>query len=133
MDVILIDTSAYFATVDKTDKNHHRAISFLKSNQLPLVTSNLIAVEAINLVNSRIGHQQAILLGKKLYDKNLTTIINITPEDERKAWQIFQKYIDKDFSLTDCISFALMERLNIKKAFAFDIHFFQYGKFSIYP
>jgi predicted nucleic acid-binding protein len=84
-------------------------------------------------VNARCGHEQAIKIGKEFYEKNLNTIITITPEDEKRAWQIFQKYEDKNFSLTDCTSVALMERLKIKKAFAFDIHFIQYGKFSIIP
>jgi len=39
--------------------------------------------------------------------------------------------IDKGFSFTDCTSFALMERLDINTVFAFDDHFFQYGKFVI--
>lgn len=133
MDVVLIDTSAYFAILDKTDKNHEKAIDFLNTVKIPLVTTNLIVIETINLVNSRIGHKQAIALGKKLYDKNLTTIITITPEDEKKAWHLFQRYADKDFSLTDCTSFAVMEKHKIKKAFVFDIHFGQYGKFLTLP
>lgn len=129
--MILVDTSAYFAVFDRTDKNHLKAVNFLKDNTLPLVTTNLIVVETINLVNARLGHQQAISVGNKLFDKNVTTVLNISSEDERKAWQIFQRYTDKDFSYTDCTSFAIMERLKIKKAFAYDVHFVQYGKFSI--
>ena len=132
-DVIFVDTSAYFAILDKSDKNHNKAVSFLEKNDLPLITSNLVVIETINLVNSRIGHEPATQLGKKLYNESFTTVVDVTSEDEKKAWQIFQKYSDKDFSLTDCVSFALMERLRIKRAFAFDVHFIQYGKLSIVP
>jgi predicted nucleic acid-binding protein len=47
--------------------------------------------------------------------------------------QFFQRYRDKEFSFTDRTSFALMERMRITTAFAFDIHFRQYGRFAIVP
>ncbi|MBI5212767.1 MAG: PIN domain-containing protein [Nitrospirae bacterium] len=49
-----------------------------------------------------------------------------------KAWEIFLKYKDKDFSYTDCTSFAVMERLKIDIAFTFDSHF-QAIKFQVMP
>lgn len=133
MDAIFVDTSAYYAIFDKSDKNHARAVTFLKTNVLPLVTTNLVVIETINLANARRGHEDAVKIGRKFYDEDLATIINISPEDEKRAWQIFKKYSDKKFSLTDCTSFSVMERLKIKQAFAFDIHFTQYGKFSVIP
>ena len=53
-------------------------------------------------------------------------------EDEERAWEIFLKYKDKDFSYTDCTSFAVMERLKIDTAFTFDSHF-QTMKFQVAP
>jgi predicted nucleic acid-binding protein len=54
-----------------------------------------------------------------------------TAEDERRAVQIVLKYRDKDFSLVDASSFALMERLGLRRAIAFDPHFRQYGRFIV--
>jgi uncharacterized protein len=133
MDSIFVDTSAFYAVLDKSDKNHIKAVNFLKKNVFPLVTNNLVVIETVNLANARRGHEDAVKIGKKFYDEDIVTIINIVSEDEKKAWQIFKKYVDKKFSLTDCISFAIMDRLKIKQAFAFDIHFSQYGKFSVIP
>ncbi len=39
----------------------------------------------------------------------------------------FQRHHDKDYSLTDCISFVVMQKLGIRTAFAFDPHFVQAG------
>ena len=38
-----------------------------------------------------------------------------------------KQYQDKRFSLTDCVSFALMQQRSIGTAFAFDVHFRQMG------
>ena len=133
MDSVFVDTSAYYAIFDRSDKNHLKAKRFLETNMLPLFTSNLVVVEIVNLVNARRGHEEALKIGKNFYEEDLSAIVNITSEDEKRAWQIFRKYSDKNFSLTDCTSFAVMERLGAKKAFTFDIHFIQYGKITVIP
>ncbi len=43
------------------------------------------------------------------------------------AWALFRKFRDKDFSYTDCTSFAVMERLRLRTAFAFDRRFAAMG------
>ena len=54
-------------------------------------------------------------------------VLRVQEVDEQRARDIIFRYEDKDFSMVDCISFALMERLSISYAFAFDRHFAQYG------
>jgi predicted nucleic acid-binding protein len=53
-------------------------------------------------------------------------------EDETQALAILRRYVDKTFSYTDATSFAVMERLGLRRAFAFDRHFAQYG-FEVAP
>jgi predicted nucleic acid-binding protein len=54
-------------------------------------------------------------------------IERVTAEDEVRARDVLRRYEDKDFSYVDATSFAVMERLRIREAFAFDPHFVQYG------
>lgn len=132
-DLILVDTSAYFALVDKSDRHHSSAVAFIRSNTIPLATTDLILVETLNLVRARLGHSHAVRLGRQLLNPALTTVLKVSDEDMAEGWRLFQRYQDKDFSFTDCTSFALMERLRIATAFAFDLHFHQYGRFTIVP
>jgi predicted nucleic acid-binding protein len=53
---------------------------------------------------------------------NVWEIERITEADEGSARQILSKYSDKSFSYTDATSFAVMERLGLRTAFAFDAH-----------
>ena len=41
--------------------------------------------------------------------------------------QLIFRYPDKDFSMTDALSFIAMERLRITESFTFDRHVGQYG------
>ncbi len=54
-------------------------------------------------------------------------VLRVQEVDERRARGEIFRYEDKSFSLVDCLSFAVMERLQIPYAFAFDRHFAQYG------
>lgn len=49
------------------------------------------------------------------------------PEDEERAVDIICSHEDKTFSYTDATTFAVAERLEIRRALAFDRHFVQFG------
>jgi uncharacterized protein len=58
---------------------------------------------------------------------DLTTVVRVAARDGRWAREIVFDYTDKDFSLTDAASFAMMERLRIAQAFTLDRYFAQFG------
>ena len=66
-------------------------------------------------------------------DASDTTIIRVTQADEARARQIIARYDDKNFSLTDATSFAIMDRLGISRAMSFDGNFEQYGLTVLTP
>ncbi|MDH5769426.1 MAG: PIN domain-containing protein, partial [Nitrospirota bacterium] len=73
------------------------------------------------------SHHAAIIFGDSLLRSRISRIVDVTEEDRLKAWEIFKKYEDKEFSFTDCTSFALMKNLRLQKSFTFDEHFRQMG------
>ena len=78
----------------------------------------------IALNNSRdIHHVDAVKANKDFLDKGYFYVST----DYVEAWEIFKKYFDKDFSFTDCTSFAVMKIRKISEVFSFDKHFEQYG------
>jgi predicted nucleic acid-binding protein len=123
---ILVDTSALYALLDRGDTWHKAATSALQNLKLgrvqPLLT-NFVVAECHALSLSRLGPEVARrwLLG------NVWPVERVTVEDESRARAIIGQYTDKTFSYTDATSFAVMERLGLRKAFAFDPHFEQYG------
>ena len=129
---LFVDTGAWYALVDKNDPDHKSAEHFMTNNKIPLLTTNFIFDETITLIISRMGWSVARDFGQKLKHSKFASIVCVGDEDEDRAWEIFLKYKDKDFSYTDCTSFAVMERLKIDTAFSFDSHF-QTMKFQVMP
>jgi predicted nucleic acid-binding protein len=125
----LVDTSAYFALTysRETTSAAARAISMrLRAERWRLFTTNFILAETHALVLTRLNRSVAARVLADI-DRSTTTIIRATAEDEQRARAILAQYQDKDFSLTDTISCAVMERLGFGYAFTFDHHFAQYG------
>jgi predicted nucleic acid-binding protein len=54
-------------------------------------------------------------------------LIRVMDSDEDRALAILAQYDDKAFSMTDAVSFAVMERLGIQHVFAYDRDFERYG------
>jgi predicted nucleic acid-binding protein len=77
--------------------------------------------------------QRALELGGPLLNGDLCDLEWVTEADVRSAWQVFSAYRDKQWSFTDCVSRAVMERLGITTAFAFDEHFRQFGTIAVVP
>jgi predicted nucleic acid-binding protein len=130
---IFVDTSAFFALADRSDRYHRTTVTFLQSNTRLLVTSNFIVCETLTLIRMRLGYAAAIQFGKRLRDESTTPVAFIEPTDEQEAWRIFQRYKDHRFSFVDCTSFAIMERMKLNTVLAFDEDFRKIGKWIVLP
>ncbi len=123
---VLVDTSAVYALLDRSDAYHEAAKDslegFKKLRTEPLLT-NFIVAECHALALARLG----ATLARSWLLANVWAIERVTDNDETQAREIIRKYLDKSFSYTDATSFAVMERLGLRTAFAFDPHFRQYG------
>lgn len=95
-------------------------------------TTNFVVAETHALVLARINRDVAAMVLRQIAESRLTTIVRASAGDERRAREIIEQYADKSFSLTDAVSFAVMERLGIQQALTLDQHFVQYG-WSVLP
>lgn len=123
---VLVDTSAVYALVDRSDAQHAKArkrLRGLKKMRAEPVLTNFIVAECHALLLARVGHATA----RAWLATNIWPIERVSVEDEQQARSIIGEYVDKSFSYTDATTFALMKRLHMECAFAFDKHFAQYG------
>jgi len=92
-----------------------------------LVTTSYVFDEIVTYFNSRGYHPKAVEVGNRLLASPAVEFVQVDEGLFRAGWHYFQQHHDKDYSLTDCISFVVMKRLKIEVAFAFDQHFVQAG------
>lgn len=130
MDDVFVDTSCFKALVDGGDDFHQAAIELLvkmKEGGMRLVTTNYITDELFTLVRKRNGLERARELWDLLGELGgQLKMVRILVGDEKEAWKWFWREW-KGLSFTDCTSFAVMERLGIKKVATFDEHFAKAG------
>ena len=127
---LFVDTSAWLALNDRNDQYHNEAVSRLNAvakQKIELITSEYVVDESITIIRYRVSHKAAVVFGDALMSSTIVTLADITDEERFRAWMLFKKYDDKELSFTDCTSFALMNKLKLRKAFAFDDHFKQIG------
>jgi predicted nucleic acid-binding protein len=128
---IFVDTSAFLALEDESDKHHKEALQFRAQELLPgnyeLITTSYILDEILTLIRSRLGIPASIAFSKRIRKSQIVRILSVSAETEGKALNLFEEYDDKTFSFTDCVSFVVMRDMNIQEAFAFDQHFSQMG------
>jgi len=132
---IFVDTSAWAALYDRSDVNHDAAAGFLrglKGRRVALITTDYVLDETLTLIRMRVGHTKAVDFGRWIFESEAVEVEEIDGDLWREAWEIFVRYSDKDFSFTDCTSFALMRRMGLSEAFSFDKHFSQFG-FTLLP
>jgi len=123
---VIVDTSAVFALIDRSDRNHsaaRRTLHALKKRRVEPLLTNFVVAESHALLLARTDAATA----RRWLVGNIWPIARVERDDESRAVDIIARYTDKAFTYTDATSFAVMERLGLKSAFAFDPHFRQYG------
>lgn len=130
----LVDSGALLAMLDIKDAHHVAATNFIQSNKVAtFYLPETIFAETMVLTKSRLGAKPAIALGNSLMKSNHFKIIYLTRQDRSLTWDIFARYVDKDWSYVDCSIMAIAYRLKIFEVFSFDHHINQMAELTRLP
>ena len=131
--MILVDTSALYAVLDRDDDNHLDANATWKrllENNDSLLVTNYVVVETTALVQHRLGMEAVrVLCGDMLPALELHWI---TEADHKHAQNALLATDRRKLSLVDCSSLQVMRDRMVRTAFAFDPHFREQG-FDVLP
>ena len=127
MNVVFADTSFYLALINPNDFHHERASRWSRSYHGRIVTTEYVLLELGNtLARGRWREVFLILIGNLQQDKD-TVVISASAELFRRGVDLFMGRPDKEWSLTDCISFVVVDQQQLSVVLATDRHFVQAG------
>jgi predicted nucleic acid-binding protein len=120
------DTFYFLALGDRKDAGHEAAMRYSASSP-PLVTSAWVLVEVADALSTRELRARFVDLYMAVRADRRTRIIGPGSSILNPAIALYSSRTDKDWSLTDCTSFVIMERLSLTSALTGDRHFEQAG------
>lgn len=135
MKAVFVDTGGWMACADSADPLYRRSCAArdaaLEAGQL-LVTTDFVVDETLTLIRFRLGLDAAETWWRQVDESRRVRWEHVDGERFERARQLFFQYRDKDFSFTDCTSFAVMRELRLTHSLTTDSHFRQMG-FHILP
>jgi predicted nucleic acid-binding protein len=130
MRTLFVDASYFIALLNPKDDLHHRAIIITDSiDDCVLVTTEMVLTEVLNFFAERgaTPRRLAANLVRRLRRNPNTDIVAQTTALFEDGFELYRGRPDKEWSLTDCVSFRVMEKDGIGEALTFDHNFEQAG------
>ncbi|OGV82598.1 MAG: hypothetical protein A3K18_08125 [Lentisphaerae bacterium RIFOXYA12_64_32] len=135
MKTLFVDTAGWVAAADATDPAN-QAVRDERDRWLAdgglLLTTDYVCDETLTTLRFRLGLEAAERWWAQIEGSSRLRIETVDPAGLERARSIFFRYRDKDFSFTDCTSFAVMRRLRLRDVLTLDEHFRQMG-FAVLP
>lgn len=127
MKAVFADTFFFLAAVNPRDAAHGRAIAFSSQHQGGIVTTDWVILEVANTLAG--GRSRAIVseLLASLRDDARVKIVALDAGLQARGLELYAQRQDKEWSLTDCISFLVMSSEGLADALTGDHHFEQAG------
>jgi predicted nucleic acid-binding protein len=127
MTAIFADTYYFLALMSREDAAHQRAVTLSQSLTAPIVTTAWVLTEVADALASPARRARFPILLRTLHADPKVTIIPPTQALFEQGIELYVKRPDKEWSLTDCISFVVMQDAGIYDALTGDHHFEQAG------
>jgi predicted nucleic acid-binding protein len=127
MSAVFVDTSFYAAILNGRDQWHARAKAAGAKHAGPTVTSEYVLLEVANFCAE--GKRRAVFL-RLVANLRGSPSVEIVPSSAdyfQRGLDLFAARADKQWSLTDCLSFAVMSQRGLTDALTTDEHFEQAG------
>ena len=127
---VFLDTSYIIALSSLRDQHNQHAVKIanqLKKDKTRLVTTQAVILEIGNALAKQRYRNFVIELISSLEADTNVEIIPISEDLYKRAFQLYKDRLDKEWGLTDCISFIIMQDRGLVKVLTADEHFQQAG------
>lgn len=127
---VFLDASYAIALSSVKDRYHQEAVALsekLEADGTRLLTTRAVIIEIGNALSKQKYRSAAIELLTSLKEDPTVEIIPLSEELFERAFSFYQSRQDKEWGITDCISFVIMQERSLTEALTADEHFQQAG------
>jgi predicted nucleic acid-binding protein len=124
---VFVDTAYLVALVRERDRLHRQAKNFQKYPPGQLLTTEWVLTEVANGLADPPTREEFIDLLAELRGRTDVVIVRVSHEHFQQGCELYARRRDKSWSLTDCISFVIMQKNGIDTALTSDEDFEQAG------
>ena len=125
--MILVDSGFLLALAQPTDALHARAAAWAGHISDRLLVSEYVLWETVNSLSKPADRPRAHQIVQMVSGSQDYTFVHASPVLLAAGLRLHRDRPDKEWSLTDCVSFHLMHEQGISRALAYDVHFEQAG------
>jgi predicted nucleic acid-binding protein len=127
LDDVFADTVYWIALVVKQDQHHQQAQAWTPRISGRITTTAAVLLETANALARPSWRGTAVALIEHLRKRPDIQIMPLEPALWERGWDLYRNRRDKAWSLTDCISFLVMQEAGLSDALTTDEHFRQAG------
>jgi predicted nucleic acid-binding protein len=127
MSVVFADTFYFLALLDSREERHPQAAEASGDQQLQIVTTEWVLAEFGDAYSDPKDRADFVALYRALVNHPRFKIVPAGTTLFQRGIDLFEQRRDKDWSLTDCISFIVMGDEGLTEALTGDRHFEQAG------
>lgn len=132
--MIFVDTSFWVALRNRRDDHHDTALRLLRAKAAtPLLSTNHVRGETWTFLRRRAGHASAARFLDDIEEAARLHVEHVDAGTEQDALRWLRRHDEREYSFVDATSFAVMRRLGISGAFAFDGDFAAAGFVELRP
>lgn len=127
---IFVDTAAWLALLNTSDALHQsaqRVMAELQKQRTHLVTTEFVLLEVADALSSSSVRAKTVAFITGLQQVKNIEIVPASTQLFAQGWKLYTQRVDKNWGLTDCISFVVMLQHAIIPAFTSGRHFEQAG------
>jgi predicted nucleic acid-binding protein len=127
MITVFADSYYYLAMVNVRDRGYAKALQFGDSFRGHIITTEWILTEVGDALAKSHNRLAFVAMLNDVQNDAHTTIVQAGHDLFTRGIELFKDRSDKEWTLTDCISFVVMEDHGIRESLTGDHHFEQAG------
>jgi len=124
---VFADAFFWIALLNRRDEYHGKVKLYAQGFQGSVVTTQWVLAEVADAVASSTARPSIRTFFHELAANPVVTIVDATSDLFHSGIDLYDNRPDKNWSLTDCISFVVMNEHELSEALTGDHHFAQAG------